>query len=142
MLKLVIFLISYYITCPLVTGLESFVKHQQRTQQEKEKTAFVCNTPLCRLRSTLSYPLEAVQAVISERSQQGQGKKDRACRTSCLYLCCNCEKGVYLCINSIEIILFNGAEKDIFGAEKDKFRAETDEFILKKKTGFYIGCRK
>jgi|LakMenEpi03Aug12_release.lakeMendotaPanAssembly.Ray.scaffolds.fasta_scaffold4713014_1 hypothetical protein len=42
-------------------------------------------------------------------------------------------------INSIEIILFNGAEKNIFGAEKDKcraekdkFRAKTDEFILKK----------
>jgi|LakMenEpi03Aug12_release.lakeMendotaPanAssembly.Ray.scaffolds.fasta_scaffold4968768_1 hypothetical protein len=54
---------------PLATGLETFVKHQQRTKQEKEKTAFVCNTPLCRLGSTLSYPLEAVQAVISQRGQ-------------------------------------------------------------------------
>ena len=33
----------------------------------------------------------------------------------------------------VEIILFNGAEKD-------KFRAETDEFILKKKQVFTLGA--
>ena len=48
--------------------------------------------------------------------------------------------GSYITAESVGIILFNGAEKDIFGAEKDKFRAETDEFILKKKQVFTLGA--
>jgi|688.fasta_scaffold1547167_1 hypothetical protein len=37
MLKLVIFLISYYITCPLAIGLETFVKHHKKLGKKKRK---------------------------------------------------------------------------------------------------------